>query len=287
MPKWDEYYDILGVGPAATTKEIRAAYRRKALELHPDRLPSASEAERHSAEEAFKKVNRAYEVLGNEERRRKYHAAWLQSNSPPKPVLEPSVIVFDDAEARIRQTGSFVIRNAGGAYSNIWFSDPDSWVRVTGYASLEPEDELPLRVEITASGHGWGQHYSESITVRLDGVEAAVEVQLHTKPAPAPHYASPAPATSLTLGWPAWGNVLGFAAAVAAVVMIIVTSIPEQTGAPANNTRSPVIQPWSTGSNYLGAQPSSSGQPGFPGSPPGYPVTQPSFPGLQPASDSD
>ncbi len=180
MTNWEDCYEILGVDPAASTEEIRAAYRRMALDLHPDRLPLASEAERHSAEEAFKKVNRAYEVLGNEERRRKYHTDWLRSNSPPKPVVEPSVIVFNDSVPGERQNGSFVLRNAGGAYGSIWFSDPDSWVKVTSYASLEPEDELPLRVEITASGQGWGQHYTERIAVRLDGVEAAVEVQLHT-----------------------------------------------------------------------------------------------------------
>ena len=209
MTNCEDYYQILGVDPAASTKEIRAAYRGMALDLHPDRFPLASEAERHSAEEEFKKVNRAYEVLGKEWRRRKYHVDWLRSNSPPKPVVEPSVIVFNDAVPGERKTGSFVIRNAGGAYGGTWFSDPDSWVKLTSYASLEQEDELPLRVEITASGHGWGQHFTERIAVRLDGVEAAVEVQLHTKPAPAPHYARPAAATPQPAGFPARGRLLG------------------------------------------------------------------------------
>ena len=155
MTNWVDYYEILGIDPAARPEEIRAAYRRKALELHPDRFPRASEAERLSAGEAFTEVNRTYEVLGNEEKRRNYHADWIRSNSPPKPVLEPSVIVFNNAVPG-EGNGSFVIRNDGCAYDSIWFSDPDSWVKVTGYASFEPEDELPLRVEIAGSGHGWG-----------------------------------------------------------------------------------------------------------------------------------
>lgn len=203
MPNWEDYYEILGVDPAASTKEIRAAWRRKAMDLHPDRFPLASEAERHLAEKAFKKASLAYEVLDNEGRRRKYHADWLQSNSPPKPVVEPSVIVFSDAAPGQVQTGSFVISNEGGAYESIWIGDPGSWVRVTGYASLETGDELPLQIEITASGRGWGQHYAESIAVRLDGVEAAVRVRLRTKPAPAPQYTRPAPATPQPAGFPA------------------------------------------------------------------------------------
>ena len=191
------YYQILGVDPAATAEEIRAARNRKALELHPDRLSQVSEEVRHSAEEELKRVNRAYEVLSNDEKRRRYHDDWLRRNSPPKPVVEPSIIVFSDAEPGARQTASFVIRNDGGAYRSIWFSDPDSWVKVTGYASLEPDDELPLQVEITALGYDWGKHYTESIAVRLDGVEAAVGVQLHTKPAPAP----PQPLTSPEVEW--------------------------------------------------------------------------------------
>ena len=90
MANWEDYYKILGVDPAANTREIRTAWRKIALELHPDRRRQASEAERNSAEEAMKRANRAYEVLGNGERRRNYHEEWLRSNSAPKPVVVPS-----------------------------------------------------------------------------------------------------------------------------------------------------------------------------------------------------
>ncbi|MCZ6535757.1 MAG: J domain-containing protein [Chloroflexi bacterium] len=284
MPNWENYYEILGVDPAASSEEIRAAWRRRAMDLHPDLLRQASEAERHSAEESLKRANRAYEVLRDVEKRRGYHADWLRSTRPPKPVVEPSVIVFHDAAPGKGKTGSFVIRNDGGPYSSIWFSDPKSWVTVTGYASLEPGDELPLQVEVSASGYEWGQHYTESIAVRLDGVEAAVGVELHTKPAPASYRTGAVAASPRSAGFPIWGKLLGFAAAVATVVMVIVTSIPEQTGAPANSGRSPAIQSWSTGSNYLGTQPNSSrfqpSNPGFPSSSRGfqwgYPEAQPS-----------
>ena len=285
MTHWEDYYQILGVDPSASLKEVRAARNRKALDLHPDRLSQFSEAVRLSAEEEMTRVNRAYEVLSNDEKRRRYHQDWLRRDSPSKPVVEPSAIVFSDAEPGARQTGSFVIRNDGGDYSSIWVGDPGSWVTVTGYGSLEPDDELPLQVEITASGHDWGKHYTESIAVHLDGVEAAVRVQLHTKPTP--HHTSPAPAPPRPLGWPAWAGwaVASGAVALATIIGIAVTGKPEQPDYPG-------VQSSSSGSNFLGSQPQPSGfqasSPGIEpwsfGVQPGSPITDIWSPGFQPGS---
>jgi molecular chaperone DnaJ len=61
-----DYYQILGVGKDATDEQIAAAYRKKALECHPDRNKSPDAAEQ------FKKVAQAFEVLGNKEKRANY-----------------------------------------------------------------------------------------------------------------------------------------------------------------------------------------------------------------------
>jgi molecular chaperone DnaJ len=61
-----DYYDILGISRDASTEEIKKAYRKLARQLHPD-VNSGPDAE-----ERFKEVGRAYEVLSNPERRQMY-----------------------------------------------------------------------------------------------------------------------------------------------------------------------------------------------------------------------
>jgi len=67
----NSYYSILGVTPSASANDIKAAYRKLALQWHPDRH-NTSEAARAAAEEKFKKITEAYDVLSDETRRRKY-----------------------------------------------------------------------------------------------------------------------------------------------------------------------------------------------------------------------
>ena len=55
-----DYYDVLGVSPNATAKEIKKAYRKKALEHHPDK---------GGDEETFKAIAEAWTVLGDEDKR--------------------------------------------------------------------------------------------------------------------------------------------------------------------------------------------------------------------------
>jgi molecular chaperone DnaJ len=62
-----DYYSILGVSRSAADKDIKATYRRLARQYHPDVNPGNKAAEEH-----FKQINQAYEVLSDPEKRKKY-----------------------------------------------------------------------------------------------------------------------------------------------------------------------------------------------------------------------
>lgn len=63
----EDLYSVLGVSRAASSDEIKKAYRNLAFQYHPDR-----NAGNKAAEEMFKKINEAYSVLGDETKRRQY-----------------------------------------------------------------------------------------------------------------------------------------------------------------------------------------------------------------------
>jgi len=68
MAENKDYYKILGVNRNATQKEIKSAYRKLAMKYHPDRNPDNKKA----AEDRFKEISEAYEVLSDEKKRKLY-----------------------------------------------------------------------------------------------------------------------------------------------------------------------------------------------------------------------
>jgi DnaJ-class molecular chaperone len=78
MMNYKNYYDVLGVDKSAAEKDIKSAYRKLARKWHPDANPTNARV----AEEKFKEIQEAYEVLGDSEKRKKYDALgsnWQQA----------------------------------------------------------------------------------------------------------------------------------------------------------------------------------------------------------------
>src|SRR5256885_4030092 len=91
MAMTTDYYDVLGVSRGASQKEIQSAFRKLARKLHPDLNPG----DKH-AEQRFKEVSQAHDVLSDPEKRKLYdrfgrdwQAAAAARGAPPPPRPGP------------------------------------------------------------------------------------------------------------------------------------------------------------------------------------------------------
>jgi curved DNA-binding protein len=157
--EFKDYYAVLGVGKNATPEEIQRAYRKLARQYHPDVNKAAS------AEEKFKEIGEAYEVLKDPEKRAKYDrygAAWKaaqQGGGTPPPGYEdvwfdlggiPDDFGFSGFSTFFEQLfGAGGRRGTGrrgpGAGAPGW-----QWERVAHGA--DQEARLPLTLEEAANG---------------------------------------------------------------------------------------------------------------------------------------
>jgi molecular chaperone DnaJ len=108
-----DYYEVLGVGRSADAQELKSAYRRLALQFHPDRNPDDP-----SAAEKFKEASEAYAVLSDPQKRERYdrfgHSAVGGAGASGFSGFDPSIFadfsdlfgdLFGFSNTRERQTG--------------------------------------------------------------------------------------------------------------------------------------------------------------------------------------
>jgi len=189
-----DYYQILGIERNATPEQIRQSYLYWANILHTDRMGQMPERIRLKAEEDFKKVNEAYEVLSDPRKRAQYDkktgvgvdvktSSHQQTRAKVEPRVEiyPKIIFLDSAKPRAKQKGTFFIRSVGGEYSKIRISNPEKWIKIIRTKSLYPGKKLPMQVDIEAIAPDRGKTISSEIRVRLDESEASVKIELSTR----------------------------------------------------------------------------------------------------------
>lgn len=190
-----DYYEILGVPRNASDEEIKKAYRRLAMQYHPDRNPGREKW----ANEKFKEINEAYAVLGDPQKRRQYDQFGTVGNvgdifgSPfTRTTFEEMMRDFGGAGLRfdflddifgdfLRSVGSpFSFRKfssrPGEVRFEFWPGQKISWDEIFGQAQ-KPQD---VRYELTISQKEASQGVKKILTRKGKKIEVKIPAGVKT-----------------------------------------------------------------------------------------------------------
>lgn len=152
--QFKDYYKTLGVTKSATAKEIKSAYRKLAREWHPDVNPTRKK----QAEERFKEISEAYEVLGDAQKRKTYDSLgsdW-QQRARPRPGAQystgpngPSGAQFDFDDLGDSGFSEFFQTFFGGLGRS---SAASGGRKTRGMRGSDAEYELPITLREAYSG---------------------------------------------------------------------------------------------------------------------------------------
>lgn len=196
-----DYYRILGIDRKASEKEIKQAYRRLARQYHPDVNPSDQ-----AAQEKFKEINEAYEVLSDPEKRRKYDKLGAQWQNWQRMGFEPSS--FDWGQwfaqpgggARVKYVDLEDLFGEASPFSeffNVIFGSPRTRTRTRVWQTAERGRDLEQLVEITLQEAFTGTKRTLSISGRRievkipPGVDTGSRVRVAGQGAPGMRGGSP------------------------------------------------------------------------------------------------
>lgn len=147
---YQDYYEILGVNRESTGKEIKTAYRKLAQKWHPD---MHSGTDKESAEEKFKQINEAYEVLSDSEKRAKYDR--LGANWQDGQGFEPP----PGAEGYTFYTGTGAEDGGFSDFFEMLFGRGGHFTRSSGKVSYEgmargSDAEAEIEITLEEAYHG-------------------------------------------------------------------------------------------------------------------------------------
>jgi len=140
-----DYYDLLGAAKGSTEEDLKKAYRKKAVQFHPDKNPGNKEAE-----EMFKKVSEAYEVLKDTDKRAAYdrygHAAFQQGGGQ----RGPSGGGFHDPSDMFREVFGQQGGGAGGIFEEFFGGGGGQ----SGGAGRGADLRYDLEISLEEAAHG-------------------------------------------------------------------------------------------------------------------------------------
>jgi DnaJ-class molecular chaperone len=182
MPvKFRDYYEILGVARTAKEDEIKKAYRKLARKFHPDLNPNNKQAE-----EKFKEIQEAYEVLSDRDKRKKYDqlgANWKNgADFTPPPnwgagAGYQGTINLEDLFGREGQRGSpfsDFFEMLFGGMGGMRGGGAGTRTRTGGRASRPAEAETELSLPLEDMHRGT----TRKLTVRLGNAEKTIDVRI-------------------------------------------------------------------------------------------------------------
>jgi curved DNA-binding protein len=183
----EDYYQLLGVGKGASQGEIKKAYRKLAMQYHPDHTKGDK-----AAEEKFKKISEAYAVLSDKEKRKEYDtfgAEGFRQRFSQEDIFRG----FDFGDV-FREFG-FGGGRGGGMRFNFGGGSPFGSQARQQQARMKGSDlvyELPLTLKEVANGASktvslQHQGYSEKVTVKIPkGLISGKKLRLAGKGSPSP-----------------------------------------------------------------------------------------------------
>jgi molecular chaperone DnaJ len=134
-----DYYEVLGVSKNATDSELKSAYRKLAIKWHPDKWSNKSETEKKEAEDKFKEISQAYNILSDKDKRNQYDQFGFNG-----PNIGGSP--FD----MFGGMGEFMKRHFGGMHG-FGFDDEDDMFQKSPPKYNMPEDGQNVQIAIEIS----------------------------------------------------------------------------------------------------------------------------------------
>ncbi|MCC7358011.1 MAG: J domain-containing protein [Anaerolineales bacterium] len=178
---YKDYYQTLGVKRDASEKDIKSAFRKLARQLHPDVNPGDK-----AAEEKFKSVNEAYEVLSDAEKRKKYDAFGADWERYQQAGGQPGGFDFSQWAAQPGATGSAryatpddladLFGGEDGAYSDFFSTLFGGGPARSRGPRRGPDYEHPLPISFVEAFHGTAR------MLQMDGrrIEAKIPAGVRT-----------------------------------------------------------------------------------------------------------